>query len=218
MSPRHLSTIPRGYGTRGLVTRVPRSLRTAARYSGLRSAPTDLLSSQHRWRTSLGCGMQTRGTLRATLSGHQGPINDAAFSADGSRVVTASDDNTARVWDAKTGALVAKLSGHLDRLVSARFSSDGSSIVTASFDRTARLWDARTGAARATLSGHTDWVNSAAFSPDGSRVVTASFDHSAKVWDARTGTVLTTLSGHGDRVISAAFSAGWCSHRHLIRR
>ena len=52
------------------------------------------------------------GDLRATLSGHQGPINEAAFSADGFRIVTASDDNTARVWDAKTGDLVAELSGH----------------------------------------------------------------------------------------------------------
>ena len=146
------------------------------------------------------------GDLRSTLSGHQGPINDAAFSADGARIVTASDDNTARVWDVETGVTVAKLSGHVDRVVSARFSPDGSSIVTASFDRTAKIWDVRTGVAFANLTGHTDWLNSAAFSADGARIVTASFDHTAMLWDARTGTRLVTLSGHADRTQRCVFS------------
>ena len=80
----------------------------------------------------------------------------AAFSPDGSRIVTASADNTARLWDAKTGAAIATLSGHKDAVFSAVFSPDGSRVVTASEDKTARLWDAKTGAAIATLLGHTE--------------------------------------------------------------
>jgi WD40 repeat protein len=91
-------------------------------------------------------------------------------------------DNTARVWDARTGAALATLWGHTDEVFGATFSPDGSRVVTASADNTARLWDATTGAALATLSKHTDRVVSAAFSPDGSRVVTASLDRTARVW------------------------------------
>jgi hypothetical protein len=64
----------------------------------------------------------------------------AAFSPDGSRIVTASSDQTARVWDAKTGAILATLSGHNGWVNSAAFGPDGSRVVTASLDRTARIW------------------------------------------------------------------------------
>jgi WD40 repeat protein len=109
-------------------------------------------------------------------------VNRAVFSPDGSRIVTASFDNTARLWDAATGAALATLSGHTDRVYSAAFSPDGSRVVTASADHTARVWDATTGAALATLAGHAGQVVDAAFSADGSRVVTASLDRSARVW------------------------------------
>ena len=144
--------------------------------------------------------------FRLALSGHAKALFSAVFSSDGNRVVTASADNTARLWDAKTGATLATLSGHTEGVINAVFSQDGSRVVTASYDKTARLWDAKTGAALATLSGHTDVVNSAVFSPDGSRVVTASRDKTARLWDAKTGAALATLSGHTDVVNSAVFS------------
>ncbi len=62
----------------------------------------------------------------------------AAFSPDGARVVTGSDDNTARLWDAKTGAALATLAGHTELVKSAAFSPDGTRVVTASADETAR--------------------------------------------------------------------------------
>jgi len=118
----------------------------------------------------------------AVLAGHGDWVNRAVFSPDGSRIVTASFDNTARVWDGTTGTVLAKLSGHTDRVYNAAFSPEGSRIVTASADNTARVWDATTGAALATLSGHTNQVVGAVFSADGSRIVTASLDRSARVW------------------------------------
>jgi WD40 repeat protein len=97
-------------------------------------------------------------------------------------VVTASDDQTARTWDAATGKPLATLQGHTGAVNAAAFSPDGSRVVTASFDGTARTWDAASGKPLATLQGHTDRVISAAFSPDGSRVVTASDDQTARIW------------------------------------
>ena len=139
--------------------------------------------------------------------GHLGEVNDASFSPDGSRIVTGSDDETARVWDAETGASLATLKGHDGSVGSASFSPDGSRIVTGADDKTARVWDAETGASLATLKGHDYAVESASFSPDGGLIVTGSGDGTARVWDAETGASLATLKGHDGSVRSASFSS-----------
>ena len=76
------------------------------------------------------------------LRGHEGRVYSASFSPDGRRIVTASEDDTARVW--KTDGLGAPvvLRGHEGPVYSASFSPDGLRIVTASQDTTARVWKA----------------------------------------------------------------------------
>jgi WD40 repeat protein len=143
---------------------------------------------------------------RLNLSGHDGGVWSAAFSSDGTRVVTASYDKTARIWDAVTGKQLLSLNGHTDWVMSAAFSSDGTRVVTASQDGTARIWDAASGKQLTVLSGHSGGVVSAAFSFDGARIVTASYDKTARIWDAATGNQLATLSGHTGGVLKAAFS------------
>jgi WD domain, G-beta repeat len=90
-------------------------------------------------------GLTPPGAERLRLVGHQDQVSSAAFSPDGARIVTASLDRTARLWDATTGQEIIALRGHEDQVSSAAFSPDGARIVTASLDRTARLWDATTG-------------------------------------------------------------------------
>ena len=106
----------------------------------------------------------------------------------GSGIVTASSDKTARIWDAANGKEIAVLRGHDNSVWSAAFSPDGSRIVTASDDNTARIWDAASAKEIAVLHGHDGAVTSAAFSPDGSRIVTAAVDN-ARMWDAHLQTM-----------------------------
>ena len=68
----------------------------------------------------------------------------AAFSPDGARILTASADNTAKLWDAASGKLIASFD-HQDTVYEAAFSPDGARILTASADNTAKLWDAASG-------------------------------------------------------------------------
>nr|NCR75131.1 hypothetical protein [Microcystis aeruginosa K13-06] len=131
-----------------------------------------------------------------TLLAHQGYVITAAFSPDGKRIVTASWDKTARVWDAETGREIASLNGHQNTVITAAFSPDGKRIVTASWDNTGRVWDAETGREIASLNGHQGYVITAAFSPDGKRIVTASSDKTGRVWDAETGREIASLNGH----------------------
>jgi len=142
----------------------------------------------------------------AVLAGHTDVVESAAFSPDGSRIVTASYDGSARIWDAQTGAPLAVLSGHRAAVRSAAYSPDGSHIVTASQDMTARIWDARSGGQSSVLIGHGDFVYGASYSPDGTRIVTASRDKTARIWDARTGAQLVVLSGHSEFVYGASYS------------
>jgi hypothetical protein len=123
---------------------------------------------------------------RLMLRGHEGSLFSAAFSPDGTRIITASDDKTARVWDAGTGSEIKVLRGHEGSVQCAAFSPDGTRIVTASMDKSVRIWDAATGNEIKVLRGHEYAVYSAAFSPDGTRIVTASFDGTAWIWDAAT--------------------------------
>jgi WD40 repeat protein len=98
-------------------------------------------------------------------------------------VVTASFDNTARVWDAETGELVGEPMRHRADVTSAQFSPDGRLVVTASRDKTARVWEAETGKAAGAPLQSLGEVYFASFSPDSRRVVTASEDYMARIWD-----------------------------------
>ncbi|HMG34357.1 MAG TPA: hypothetical protein VKM94_10500 [Blastocatellia bacterium] len=142
----------------------------------------------------------------ANLAGHERAVNFVDFSADGQRLVTASDDGTARVWRADGSGKPVVLKGHAGAVGSAAFSPDGQRVVTASFDGTARVWRAIGGEMLAVLKGHTKAVVSASFSPDGQRVVTASDDGTARVWRADGSGTPVVLKGHDDKVWRAAFS------------
>jgi hypothetical protein len=121
-------------------------------------------------------------------------------------VVTVSQDHTARIWDAQTGAPMGVPLRHEERVSAASFSTDGSRVVTVSGDDSARIWDTQTGKRVGAPLQHEEGVWAASFSADGTRVVTASMDHTARIWDAQTGAPVSAPLRHEDPVVAASFS------------
>ena len=206
-----LTTERRGSGTRrrGSDRRVAQRPRRCGEKRGVQPRrPTP----RHRvfGRRRRGSGMRRPASRSAKpLKGHEGGVYSAAFSPNGKRIVTASDDGTARVWDVATGQPIGgSLNGRLGTVNLAVFSPDSKRIVTASLDSTAQFGTPRAASRSASRSrAMTGGVNSAAFSPDGKRIVTASEDKTARLWDAATGQPIgAPLKGH-DKAVTPRRSA-----------
>ncbi len=128
----------------------------------------------------------------ATFAGHTDAVVSVAFSRDGSKLLSASYDGTARLWDVATPASpLVTFRGHDDGKIvrSARFSPDEQRIVTASDDGQAIVWsvastkDDGRGEPLAVFREHHEPVYAAVFSPDGKHVVSGGQDGRLLVWD-----------------------------------
>jgi WD40 repeat protein/tRNA A-37 threonylcarbamoyl transferase component Bud32 len=154
-----------------------------------------------------------RASLRLhCLQGHTGHVLSVAFSPDGKRIASGSEDETVKVWDVQTGQELLALKGHRGGVTSVAFSPDGKCLASAGWDNTVKVWDAQSGREVLAHQGdrHFVWVNSVAFSPDGKRIASGAGDRGKpgelKVWDAQTGQQVLELRGHTGSVESVAFS------------
>jgi WD40 repeat protein len=159
----------------------------------------------------------TNGDELLALPGHEDWIWTAAWSPDGERFVSASEDGSAKVWDGESGDLLLTFGEHSP--VSASWAPDGDRIVTASLDGSAKIWDAETGEVLNDLfpEDFTSGVSTAAWSPDGTRIATFSQDSVGRIWDADSGEqILTsnTVSGEpkafwspsGDHIVTGGLN------------
>lgn len=142
-------------------------------------------------------GSFPEGGPRRVLADFPGKVTAVHFTADGSRLVTASGvaglGGVATIWDTASGSPIRKFPGHRDLLFDAELSPDGKTLATCGYDRTIRLWDAGSGRPLRTLEGHNGAVYDVAFSPDGRTLVSASADDTCKVWRVEDGLRLDTL-------------------------
>jgi WD40 repeat protein len=137
--------------------------------------------------------------------GHEGTVRGAAFSPDGTRLLTWSYDATARLWDVETGTQLRVLQ-HDDGVRGARFSADGHRALTWAFDGGVRLWNLASGG-NAIVLRHDDIVVDAVFSKDETRVLSWSYDGTARLWEAASGRQLAILR-HKKVVHDARFFDG----------
>lgn len=153
-----------------------------------------------------------------TLQGHRGTVSGVAFSPDGQRLVTGSEDGTAKVWETASGRELYSLTARQGMILCVAFSPDGQRIVTGTGDWAsgqhpgeAIVWNAANGQKLFDLKGHNYYLWSVAFSSDGRRLLTGAGDRNhtageAKVWDAVSGQEILSLAGCTESLRAAVFS------------
>jgi WD40 repeat protein len=143
--------------------------------------------------------------------GHTKEIRHIAVSRDGRRALTASQDNTARLWDVQTGKELRKVAGHGSFVFCTAFSPDEKqALTTGGQDKTLRLWDLADGKELRKYEGHKSYVYACAFTPDGKHVLAggAGTDCTLRLYETDTGKEVRTYEGHTGYVWRMLLSPG----------
>lgn len=138
------------------------------------------------------------------LTGHRGAINMALFTPDGERVVTASVDHTARLWDAQSGEVIRVFEAHQGPLYCLAVSADGRMLVTGAQDNTLRLWDIPLPRPIQWLPAHEGTAAGLALFPDASSLISVGADHKLRIQPLQGIQPPAMRDGHAGPVSSSA--------------
>lgn len=148
-----------------------------------------------------------------TLPGHTGDILDLLLLKDGQTAITASADETIRLWDLTNGAELARLEGHTSIVKTLALTPDQEVLVSAGTDRSIRFWSLDTRQQIAVITdAHDSPINSIAIDPSGRLLASASAGGDIKLWDLATRDLITTLNANDGLINSLIFTR---DGRHL---
>ena len=125
-------------------------------------------------------------------------IKAYAFSTDGKRALTGTEDAKVCLWNLETKRCVRVFEGHTGSVRSLAWSHDHSFALSASEDKTLRIWEVESGRCMHVLKGHTAAVTGVTLSFDQSRALSASWDKTLRVWDLITKQCLHVLQCPSD--------------------
>lgn len=154
------------------------------------------------WNTETGENERTLGeeTDEMDNAEHTSLILSVAWSPDGKKIISSSDDGIVHLWNAETGELEQGLVSP-SQVTSISFNHDGSQYVTGETRGILRIPNKNI-----LMKGHTRGITSTDWSADGRYIVSGSVDKTVRVWDAVKGQSLAVLRGHDDTVTSVVIS------------
>ncbi|MEK6324286.1 MAG: WD40 repeat domain-containing protein [Acidobacteriota bacterium] len=117
-----------------------------------------------------------------SLVAHSGEVADCAFSPDGKKIVSASEDGSLKIWDTAGSMELNSLSGHHSAVKVCAWSPKGGLIVSGSDDATARIWDGATGRQQGLFGGHKGSIACCVWTPNGKWIISGARDKAVLVW------------------------------------
>lgn len=156
------------------------------------------------------------GQLLLTLTGHEGVIRSVAFSADGNRLVSGSDDQTVRLWDLTNPQQpeLKKFMGQGAAITAVAISPDLTQVFSAGADNKARVWNVADGMPGKDFAGHAGRILSAGYLA-ANQPFTISVDRTVRFWNPADGQAIRSfevvsppvsavLTADGKRVVVAS--------------
>jgi WD40 repeat protein/tRNA A-37 threonylcarbamoyl transferase component Bud32 len=130
------------------------------------------------------------GKRKRVLTGYSDWVSDLAFSGDGKRLASKTQNGLVHVWDLETGKTLLQFRTPISRTwglgLGLAFSPDGKALASGNADGTVTVWDLTSGQERQTIKAHAGVVFAVAFAPDGQTLATGSEDGTVKLWAADT--------------------------------
>lgn len=130
------------------------------------------------------------------IKGHTEAVLSVAWSPDGTRIATGSQDRTARIWEWPSGKELRSFKDHGDAVTRVCFSPDGKSLYTASMDHNLRRFDVANGTLTRTFTGHNEPINAMAITLDGKRLISSGSEPNLRWWNTDTGDITNNNGGH----------------------
>jgi WD40 repeat protein len=156
------------------------------------------------------------------LSGHTGKVRNVILTEDGLNALSASFDNTLKLWEISTGSVIRTFSGHRHWVTGLAFAPDGRTIASGSWDRRWALWDRATGKNLYFASEAPEIINSVAFSPNGTKLLTGCRNGRLCLWNVADRTLVRDFSQHTHGVMKVVFcddvTSLSCARDGLIKR
>lgn len=146
-----------------------------------------------------------------TLNGHAGAVMMSSFAAENGRVVTASSDQTAKLWDVTTATELQSFNQHTGPLYCLAVSGDGRTLVTGAQDNTLRIWDLPLSHSVRQISEAGPGISDIVLSSDGKTLLAGCSDNSVKLFELAASGSATPQSevfvrtGHRSRVLATAY-------------
>ena len=145
------------------------------------------------------------GKQQHRLTRHLRTVHGLAFSRDGSRLLSGSDDSSLIVWDLTQGRQLSQFR-HSQPITCVAWSPAENFVVCGSENGSLNLWNMENGQSTRTFSKHAKAVTCVAVSPQGDWILSGGEDEQLKLWNTSDGSLAGTLSGHEAPVASVSFS------------